>query len=118
MACYVSARRHGRARCCAVAALLLGAGCATDFSREQLAAEYFNLGTGYLELGEPQQAAGYFRRGLELRPEAWPELTGGVTALRCADFMAVPYYAWGHRGVGEMNVWFERIPAQNGRRRE
>ena len=70
MACYVSARRHGRARCCAVAALLLGAGCATDFSREQLAAEYFNLGTGYLELGEPQQAAGYFRRGLELRPEA------------------------------------------------
>ena len=70
MACFVSARRSGRALCCAVAVLLLGAGCATDANREQLAAEYFNLGTGYLELGEPRQAAAYFQRGLELQPEA------------------------------------------------
>ncbi len=51
---------------------------------------------------------------LELRPEARPELTGGVTLLRGAGFSAIPYYAWGHRGVGEMNVWFERAAAQNG----
>ena len=51
---------------------------------------------------------------LELQPEAWPELTGGVTLLRGAGFSAIPYYAWGHRGVGEMNVWFERAAAQNG----
>ncbi len=51
---------------------------------------------------------------LELQPEARPELIGGVTVLRAADFMAVPYYAWGHRGVGEMSVWFERAAAQNG----
>ncbi len=45
---------------------------------------------------------------LELRPEMRPELTGGVTVLRGKDFTVIPYYAWGHRGVGEMNVWFER----------
>ena len=22
------------------------------------------------------------------------------------DFKAIPYYAWSHRGVGEMAVWF------------
>lgn len=54
---------------------------------------------------------------LELRAEARPELTGGVTVLRGAGFTAIPYYAWGHRGVGEMNVWFERGAAQNGGRR-
>ena len=69
-ACFEGARRRARAICCAGVALLLGAGCATDVSREQLAAEYFHLGTGYLELGEPQQAADYFQRGLELRPDA------------------------------------------------
>ena len=52
---------------------------------------------------------------LELQPEARPELAGGVTLLRGAGFSAIPYYAWGHRGVGEMNVWFERAAAQNGR---
>ncbi len=52
---------------------------------------------------------------LKLQPEARPELTGGVTLLRGAGFSAIPYYAWGHRGVGEMNVWFERAAAQNGR---
>jgi DUF1680 family protein len=24
------------------------------------------------------------------------------------DFTAVPYYAWSHRGVGEMAVWLQR----------
>ena len=70
MACFVSSRHRGHALRCAVAALLLCAGCATDLNREQLAVEYFNLGTGYLELGEAQQAAGYFERGLELQPLA------------------------------------------------
>ena len=70
MACFVSGRGRGHPLRCAVAALLLCAGCATDLNRAQLAVEYFNLGTGYLELGEAQQAAGYFERGLELQPEA------------------------------------------------
>jgi len=55
-----------------------------------------------------------------------PELLGGVTVLtgralafhagedgrsvvtREQDFMAVPYYAWAHRGEGEMAVWLPR----------
>ncbi|MCE2488616.1 MAG: glycoside hydrolase family 127 protein [Anaerolineae bacterium] len=51
---------------------------------------------------------------LELQPEARPDLIAGVTVLRAAGFMAVPYHAWGHRGAGEMNVWFERPATQNG----
>lgn len=56
--------------CIFAAALLLVAGCATEVNREQLAVEYFNLGTGFLELGEAQQAADYLRRGLDLNPQA------------------------------------------------
>ena len=26
------------------------------------------------------------------------------------DLLLVPYYAWAHRGVGEMKVWFKRNP--------
>ena len=63
-------RRCRRSLCCAVAALVLSAGCATDLSRDRLATEYFNLGTGYLELGEPERAAGYLERALELQPDA------------------------------------------------
>jgi hypothetical protein len=55
-----------------------------------------------------------------------PELLGGVTvvtgralalhatddgrsvATREQDFLAVPYYAWAHRGEGEMAVWLPR----------
>jgi len=96
MACFVSARRSVRALCCAGAALLLGVGCASDVNREQLAAEYFNLGTGYLELGEPQQAAGYFRRGLELQPEADDtRFNLAVALLELGDAAA----AAGHLGV-------------------
>ena len=70
------------------------------------AAEGIDNGGRALDLALPDD--------LELQPETRPELTGGVTVLRGAGFTAVPYYAWGHRGVGEMNVWFERVPARNG----
>ena len=42
------------------------------------------------------------------------DLLGGVTTLhgeavaadgKTVDFRALPYYAWGHRGEGEMTVW-------------
>lgn len=32
-------------------------------------------------------------------------LDGGVEIFE-KDFTAIPYYAWAHRGAGEMNVWF------------
>ncbi|HVT79483.1 MAG TPA: beta-L-arabinofuranosidase domain-containing protein [Phycisphaerae bacterium] len=44
--------------------------------------------------------------------EAKPELLGGVTLVKLKtsdrEFTAVPYYAWGNRGNGEMRVWLAR----------
>jgi len=34
-----------------------------------------------------------------------PELLGGVVVLRAPGYQAVPYYAWGNRGIGPMRVW-------------
>ncbi len=64
----------------------------------------------------------------ELRTEYRPNLLGGVTVVkgkaltvkRTLDgavigagerqFTAIPYYAWAHRGKGQMTVWPARIP--------
>ena len=49
--------------------------------------------------------------------ERQTDLLGGVTTLHgeavdtdgtSVDFRAIPYYAWGHRGEGEMTVWLRR----------
>lgn len=37
-----------------------------------------------------------------------PALLGGVTLIEGAGLTLVPYYAWSHRGAGEMQVWLER----------
>jgi DUF1680 family protein len=48
------------------------------------------------------------------------DLLGGVTTLRASavgpggakrQLTAIPYYAWSHRGPGEMAVWLPRKPA-------
>jgi DUF1680 family protein len=53
------------------------------------------------------------RFGVERRPD----LLGGVTVLtgevkdtsgRPRRLTAIPYYAWSHRGPGEMAVWLRR----------
>jgi uncharacterized protein len=36
-----------------------------------------------------------------------PELLGGVVAIESDGFTAIPYYAWAHRGKGEMAVWLK-----------
>jgi hypothetical protein len=64
----------------------------------------------------------------ELRTEYRPDLLGGITVItgkaltvkRTVDgrvvpagerqFTAIPYYAWAHRGKGQMTVWPARIP--------
>lgn len=43
-----------------------------------------------------------------LHAELAPDLLNGVVVIRAAELTLVPYYAWSHRGVGEMAVWFER----------
>jgi hypothetical protein len=35
---------------------------------------------------------------------------GGEVAAEPADIRAIPYYAWNHRGPGEMTVWLAREP--------
>ena len=35
-------------------------------------------------------------------------LLGGVTTIRGGGLTLIPYYAWSHRGAGEMNVWLRR----------
>lgn len=45
-----------------------------------------------------------------LSTEHNPELLHGVTVIRGGGeqpLTAIPYYAWGHRGAGEMAVWIE-----------
>jgi len=52
-----------------------------------------------------------------VQPRARPELLGGLTVLeasartpdgRTKRIVAIPYYAWSHRGPGEMAVWLHR----------
>jgi DUF1680 family protein len=45
---------------------------------------------------------------MPLTAEHRADLLGGVTVITGDAFMAIPYYAWSHRGVGEMAVWLRR----------
>jgi len=54
-----------------------------------------------------------------LSVERRPELLGGIAVLRGTvrdvggrprELIAIPYYAWSHRGPGEMAVWLRRRP--------
>jgi len=43
------------------------------------------------------------------------DLLGGVTTITAesddgSKITAIPYYAWAHRGIGEMTVWMNRAP--------
>jgi DUF1680 family protein len=48
----------------------------------------------------------------ELWTEHRTDLLNGLTVIRGQaieqDFLAIPYYAWSHRGEGEMAVWLPR----------
>lgn len=43
-----------------------------------------------------------------LSPAYRADLLNGVTVITGNQFMAIPYYAWAHRGTGEMAVWLNR----------
>ena len=40
------------------------------------------------------------------------DLLGGVVKITSPTLTAIPYYAWAHRGNGEMAVWLNKIPVQ------
>jgi DUF1680 family protein len=46
-----------------------------------------------------------------LTTERDDDLLGGVTKVRGGGVTLIPYYAWAHRGVGEMAVWLRRASA-------
>jgi DUF1680 family protein len=49
-----------------------------------------------------------------VNPEAWlgalyrPAGQAPAVAGRPARLVAIPYYAWGNRGIGSMRVWIPR----------
>ena len=51
---------------------------------------------------------------MEFSTEFHPDLLGGICVINgnvpdgSASITAVPYYAWSHRGIGEMAVWLPR----------
>jgi hypothetical protein len=45
-----------------------------------------------------------------LRSEFRPDLLNGVTVIAGQNLVAIPYYAWANRGMGEMAVWLARRP--------
>jgi hypothetical protein len=61
-------------------------------------------------------------------PEAYvefdPNLLNGLVVIRGKiiqngnprELTAIPYYAWSHRGVGEMTVWIEQERKYQNRR--
>jgi DUF1680 family protein len=59
------------------------------------------------------EAADNRGRALGLQPgelagrtvERRPDLLGGVNVVRAGTLTLIPYYAWSHRGTGEMQVW-------------
>ena len=64
-------------------------------------AEGADNGGKALELTLPDYAA--------LAAEHDSGLLGGVTTIRGGGITLIPYYAWSHRGAGEMNVWLKRV---------
>jgi DUF1680 family protein len=45
---------------------------------------------------------------VDLKAEYRPELLNGAVVVRGPALTAIPYYAWSHRGAGEMAVWLLR----------
>jgi hypothetical protein len=37
----------------------------------------------------------------------------GLQAAKPVEFTAIPYFAWAHRGKGQMAVWLKKAPATN-----
>jgi DUF1680 family protein len=65
-------------------------------------AEWVDNGGSVGQLSVPNDA--------EFAVEYRKRLLGGVSVItgEKPDFTAIPYYAWSHRGVGEMAVWLPR----------
>ena len=43
-------------------------------------------------------------------PKFDSSLLQGIVKLESENLSLIPYYAWSHRGLGEMEVWFQAAP--------
>jgi len=56
----------------------------------------------------------YIPDDMDFKVEFQPDILGGITVISSKiqnekqGIVAIPYYAWSHRGVGEMAVWLPR----------
>jgi hypothetical protein len=69
------------------------------------AVEAIDNGGHALDLVVPRDAA--------LRSRFRPDLLNGVEVISgegSRPFVAIPYYAWNNRGLGEMAVWIKEKP--------
>jgi hypothetical protein len=48
-----------------------------------------------------------------LTAEFRPDLLNGVVVVKGGGFTAIPYYAWAHRGKGQMAVWLRKRTTTN-----
>jgi hypothetical protein len=48
-----------------------------------------------------------------LTAEFKPDLLNGVMVVKGRGFTAIPYYAWAHRGKGQMAVWLRKRVTTN-----
>jgi DUF1680 family protein len=51
--------------------------------------------------------------GSALTAEFRPDLLNGVVVVKGDGFTAIPYYAWAHRGKGQMAVWLRKRTTTN-----
>ncbi len=70
----------------ALSAGLLLAGCATELTSEDLAAEYYNLGNAFLELERYDVAVGYYQRSLGLADDAEARYNLALALQRASRF--------------------------------
>lgn len=87
----------------------LGGSVALERGPLVYALEQVDNGSGLLEYALPDAG--------QLSAIHEPELLGGLSVIKgeavggsgqTLPFKAVPYYAWGHRAIGEMTVWLRR----------
>lgn len=64
----LSSRRRPLVAAIVAAALVVGS-CATTLGREELAVEYYNIGSAYFDLGELEKSVSYLSRALDLSPD-------------------------------------------------
>lgn len=67
----------------------------------------FTLVDGYtINNTEAKDAPSFRVTAIRTQVQTLEETSGGGVGVKDMSLTLIPYYAWNHRGAGEMNVWF------------